>query len=471
MTSSPTPASQTMLAAELERIVELERGIRAAQAEQLRRIETARVLAARVDGVTDVSAPADREFATRSFVAELATTLVVHESTAGRLIADAHRLAGELSATLDALQAGSIGMGHVRSMLEVAVSLPDASVIAFETAALERAASETPSAFRRRIRRLRERMHPEPLTARHRRARDERRVCLEHAEDGMAWLSLHLEAERGVAIMARLDAVADGFATDPSVPTRAATFSGERSSNSSSNDSLGSRTRAQLVLDVAADLLLGRAPASDAGTTPLGVVRPRVYVTVPVLTLLGRSDEPAELDGYGPIDAETARRLAAHAPSFQRILTHPETGAYLSYGRNAYRVPADLAGYLRVRDGRCRFPGCSRRAAGCDLDHTRDWAAGGATRHDNLAHLCRKHHRLKHHTEWRMSQMPSGDIRWTSPAGHVHVTTPDQPFAPAVTVPPGSADAPVTESDPEPPWAAGRPESPSEVPPAGTVAA
>jgi hypothetical protein len=147
-----------------------------------------------------------------------------------------------------------------------------------------------------------------------------------------------------------------------------------------------------------------------------------------VLSLLGASDEPAELDGYGPIDAETARRLAAHAPSFQRILTHPETGAFLSYGRTSYRVPVDLAGYLAVRDGGCRFPGCGRRARHTDLDHTVDWARGGSTSHENLAHLCRKHHRLKHRTRWRMTQEPGGVIRWTSPAGHVLRTHPERPF-------------------------------------------
>ncbi|HEU0183560.1 MAG TPA: HNH endonuclease signature motif containing protein, partial [Agromyces mariniharenae] len=108
------------------------------------------------------------------------------------------------------------------------------------------------------------------------------------------------------------------------------------------------------------------------------------------------------------------------------------------YDRTVYRVPADLAGYLRVRDGTCRFPGCSRRAVGCDIDHTRDWATGGDTRHDNLAHLCRTHHRLKHNTRWRMSPMPSGDIRWTSPAGHEYMTSPEQPF---------------TRLPQEPPWA------------------
>ena len=448
------------LHSELDRIVELERAVRAAQAEQLRRIEVARRLAAEVEGVTDASTFADREFATRSFVAELATTLVVHEATAGRLIADARQLCTTFAATLDALSAGTIGVPQVRSLLDVASGMPAHHAGAFEAAALASAAHQTPSAFRRRIRRLRERMHPEPLTARHERARDERRVVLEPADDGMSWLSMHLEAERGVAIMAHLDALVEA------APDQGG----------------DARTRRQRLVDLAGDLLLGRAvgaavsaasrtdtgagAGSGADSSPLGVVRPRVYVTVPVLTLLGHGDEPAELDGHGPIDAETARRLAAHAPSFHRILTHPETGAYLSYGRSRYRVPADLAGYLRVRDGGCRFPGCSRRADGCDVDHTRDWATGGATRHDNLAHLCRKHHRLKHHTPWRVSQLPGGDIRWTSPAGREHLSAPDRPFQRAdVGDPPAPmAVEQVSENwspaeELEPPWAAHRGDS------------
>ena len=40
-----------------------------------------------------------------------------------------------------------------------------------------------------------------------------------------------------------------------------------------------------------------------------------------------------------------------------------------------------ILGLLRVRDGGCRFPGCSRRTAGCDLDHTIDWATGATTSH------------------------------------------------------------------------------------------
>jgi Domain of unknown function (DUF222) len=424
MTIRSAPALEAALDAELGRIAALDRVIRAAQAEQFRRIESARVLAAEVEGVTDASSPVDREFATRAFVAELATTLVLHEATAGGLVADALRLTGEFPATLAALAAGSIRVSRVRSLLEVASTLPAECVPEFEAAALERGSREMPSAFRRRIRRLRERMHPEPLDDRRQRAAEERRVCLEPVEDGMAWLSLYLEAERGVAIIAHLDRLADARQVA---------------------DSVGDRlTLAQLKLDLAADLLLGRSHAESDSL--LGVVTPKVYVTVPVLTLLGHSEDPAELDGYGPIDADTARRLAAHAPSFRRILTHPETGAYLSYGRNTYRVPADLAGYLRVRDGGCRFPGCSRMAAGCDVDHTTDWATGGATRHDNLAHLCRKHHRLKHRTGWRMSQLPGGEIRWTSPAGREYISTPAHPFRPRLEAGEFASDDPL-------PWA------------------
>jgi hypothetical protein len=87
-----TLEAQARLRAELDRVVELERAVRAAQAEQLRHIELARRLAADVEGVTDASLFVDREFATRSFVAELATSLVMHEATASRLVADARQL-------------------------------------------------------------------------------------------------------------------------------------------------------------------------------------------------------------------------------------------------------------------------------------------------------------------------------------------------------------------------------------------
>jgi len=95
-----------------------------------------------------------------------------------------------------------------------------------------------------------------------------------------------------------------------------------------------------------------------------------VQVTVPLTMLLGLDQtHPAELAGYGPIPAQTARKLAA-AGTWRRLVTDPITGAPLDYGRTRYQPPADLAEHVITRDRTCRWPGCHRPAAGCHLDHT-----------------------------------------------------------------------------------------------------
>jgi hypothetical protein len=437
---------------ELTAIETFDRMVRQIQADQYARVQRARELAAEVEGVTASSTSGEREMATRSFIAELATTLGQHEVSASRLVSEAERLTGPRVATLEALRAGELSLTQVRSVLEltegVSVEVADAvERVALDaaSAAIGRGVVSTNAELRRRMRRVRERLHPEPIADRRARAGEQRRVCVEPAPDGMAWLSLFVEAERAVAVMSRLDLLAARQATGDT------------------------RTAAQRKADLAADLLLGGVLSDDdrtragaaAGT---GAVLPRVNVTVPALTLLGLDDEPAELDGYGPIDADTARRLAAHAPSLRRILVHPETGALLSYGREHYRAPADLDGFVRVRDGRCRFPGCSRRADRADLDHTTAWTRNGPTDAANLAALCRHHHRLKHHSGWHVAQEPGGVMRWTSPAGHMLRTLPERPFTPVgmddgldpphPTTGPGagSAEPPPVPPDPAADW-------------------
>ena len=176
-------------------------------------------------------------------------------------------------------------------------------------------------------------------------------------------------------------------------------------------------------------------------------VRPKIHVTVPVLTLLGRIDEPGLLDGVVPIDAETARELAGVATSFTRLLTQPHTGKILAVGAETYRPPADLRHYVLARDGTCRFPGCTRRAAETDTDHTVAAADGGRTTVANLAPLCRRHHVLKHQARYTVTQCEDGDgaMTWTTPTGRrastrpgpipatVHTRRPSYPAAPDET--------------------------------------
>ncbi|MCC6856771.1 MAG: DUF222 domain-containing protein, partial [Microbacteriaceae bacterium] len=341
--------------------------------------------------------------ARRVIASELACALRIPERTAESLIADSAALV-DLPQTFAALSVGAISWRHARAIADHARSLPTESWGAFETTVVPLAQTLTVAKFDRRARTVRERLCPESIEARFADAAAQRSLTLEPARDGMAVLTAYLPAVVAHGIYNRIT----DLATAQQSPAEA-------------------RTLTQLRADVFAELLLdGRLNSGgDRG------IRPRVLVTVPVLTLLGVSDEPATLEGYGPIDHDTAMRLAATAPSFTRLLTHPETGAVLSVGRDRYTVPADLRTWLRVRDGTCRFPGCSRAARICEIDHTKDWLHNGQTAHDNLAHLCSAHHRLKHQTRWTVIQSAGGVLNWTSPNGRAYATEPETRMQPA----------------------------------------
>ncbi|MDM4762823.1 DUF222 domain-containing protein [Galbitalea sp. SE-J8] len=333
--------------------------------------------------------------AMRELSSELGCRLGISDSAARALIERSCSLVRTLPHTLQALERGTITVRHAHVVVDEAGSLPAEAVPEYEAAVLERA-SVPIGRFTRLARALRERMHPESMATRAVEALEKRHVGIEPARDGMAWLTAHLPAEEAVAIDTRLTAAA-----------RAGRVEGEE------------RTIAQLRADLLAHLLID----GECSGVPAGI-RPSVLVTVPVLTLLG-ADAPAQLEGHGPIDAETARRLAADAPSFTRLLTHPETSAVLSYGKDAYAVPADLRRALRARDQRCRYVTCDASVAHAEADHTDDFAGTGQTALDNLAFLCRGHHHLKHRTGWKVEQHEGGVLVWTSPEGLVYVDRPE----------------------------------------------
>lgn len=376
--------------------------------------------------------PAERASLVRQVLTEeIGTALRIPAATAESLVETSKALTHTLTGTMDALTTGAISYRHAETIVDEAWSLPAsaaadekgadengtgengtgengtpdeaATVQAFEEAVLPFAEKLTVAKFRVKARKLRERTHPETVEARRVRAAADRAITFTPARDGMAWLSLYLEAPKALAI--------HNWVTETAI-----------SLQGPEED----RTLTQLRADVAADFLLETGhTAPTAGTRAAGGIRPTVMVTVPVLTLLGLDEEPACLDGYGPIDAATARELAGRAPSFTRLLTHPETGAVLSVGKKQYTVPKDMRTWLRVRDGTCRFPGCNRNAKYADVDHTTAWEHDGETRTDNLAHLCPKHHKMKHETGWNLSQGDDGALVWVSPSGHRYTTEPD----------------------------------------------
>ena len=164
----------------------------------------------------------------------------------------------------------------------------------------------------------------------------------------------------------------------------------------------------------------------DLGNVP--VPKADVLVTVPVLALFDITDEPANLDGYGPIPPSIARKLLANgASSFYRVLVDPRDGAPLEIGRTNYRLTKAMKKALQLRDGKCTFPGCNNPSLDNETDHLQAWQHGGNTGISNLAQLCPKHHHLKHNTDWTPTPATATEPPgWTSPTGrHYKAEQPD----------------------------------------------
>lgn len=381
-------------------------------------------------------APVDeRMFSEMSTVEEIAGVLTVSSAAAGALVEQSRRVCS-LPPMMAALSAGDLSWQHARIVADETEGLtPDgaAALVAhlFDPDAPNPARGAAPgelvpARFRAKVRAWRERHHPETLEKRHAKGVTDRRMEYTPDRDGMAWLSLYLPGDTACAIWNRTTATARGL-QGPDEP----------------------RTLTQLRPDIAASLLLGAGTTTATGEAAVGgaaratgdtagtgagsvsgtgstgdvgkVPTPRadVLVTVPVFALLGLTDEPAVLDGLGPIPASMARRLVADgAESFYRVLVDPRDGAPLEIGRTRYRLPETIKQWIRMRDGKCTFPGCSNHTPDNHTDHLTAWEHGGRTAVRNLAQLCPKHHRLKHARTWTPDPATNnGPPGWTSPTG------------------------------------------------------
>ncbi|WP_433874723.1 DUF222 domain-containing protein [Sinomonas atrocyanea] len=360
------------------------------------------------------------------------------------------------------MSAGRIPQRRVRAILDAAVPVPAQNLAAFaaEAAGLAGPANPdgtldtdrlpSPGALGRRLRRLAEKHAAEPLAARKTAALERRKVDIEPAGDGMCWLTAYLPLETAAAIDTRLEAIARSLAS----PCEA-------------------RTLAQRRADAFAELLAEGVPESG----PAGGTRTEVIVTIPARVLGGAitttgctdggvrvarghgeqaHDDVAEVLGYGDIDGDAARLLAARASTWTCMWVDPASGAPLAVGRRRYTPTAAMRRFLGARDCTCRFPGCDKPGAATEADHTRDWSTGGPTSTGNLALLCPEHHRLKTLGYWRAKQVglageprrdptttagagaavgvaapratrgePPGTIEWTSPTGRRYLTHPE----------------------------------------------
>jgi len=122
------------------------------------------------------------------------------------------------------------------------------------------------------------------------------------------------------------------------------------------------------------------------------------------------------------IAPSTARRMLCDA-AIQGFRTNSSGEAEI--GTTTPVVSRRLKRALRLRDGGCRFPGCTM-AAWVDAHHIRHWIDLGPTRPKNLVCLCRKHHRLMHEGRWNITGDPAGELFFHQPDGTIIAGQPPQ---------------------------------------------
>lgn len=337
---------------------------------------------------------------------ELSAALRLSGAAAQARLELARDLRGRLTETAAALRLGQLTEQKAAIIARAVRQLSDAHAAAVEAAVLPEGPGQTPGELQRAL--ARAVIHADPAGASERAADavERRRVRHYPLPDGMAGIWAELAAADAQTVLAGLDADAAKIKqalADAGTPIE---------------DIPGLQARR-------VDALLGwaRGALAEPDLPTAHGRRPHVQVTVPIGMLLGLNDHPGELTGYGPIDAATARRIAAEG-TWRRLLTDPQSGALRDYGRTVYQPPADLREYILARDPVCSFPGCQRPARQCQLDHIVEWQDGGTTSEGNLQPVCLRHHICKTVGGWTVSRDHDGWITWASPAGNTYTTRP-----------------------------------------------
>ncbi len=287
------------------------------------------------------------------------------------------------------------------------------------------------------------------------RALGQRRVTVSDAGDGMAWVSAYIEATDAHRIDNRLAAAAAAAHADGAGRRAGCTVDRHRADvlvatllNRRSDQAHDPADAYSTADGAPTPGSAAGGPGSDAGCA-LGPVpvsaRPDIHVVIDAPPLVGLAHNPAHVPGLGPIPAPLGRALAAQGR--WRLLLADTAGLVTAFSSRTYTPSAAVARLVRAREATCRWPGCTRRSESCDLDHTTAYPDGDTTP-ANMGPLCRRHHNLKTHHGYTLTNLPPPDDRqrepgndddgppgplstawrWTTPAGLTHTRHPQPPL-------------------------------------------
>ena len=472
---------------------------------QARELAAVAALARRrpADGYPPAAAPGEFPDRLSEFIApELAAALTLTGRAAEHQLGLALDLACRPT-TAAALESGEIDLPRARILLDLLGPLDPAHADAVEAAVMPRAGQLTTSELRAALRRAI--LSIDPQAARRQREQAEREARVEHWADPDGTASLagrNLPPAQALAASKRLTQIATAWkrrgalggmdllrahaylallnGLDTATPPASLLPVPAPAGRDTTVGTPGGPGAAQANVRRAGDSDVRGPAGPDEGDAaadqqiPPGLRRPRpdemppltglVNLTIPLTTLLGGTDSPGEVPGYGPLDAEASRLLACalaghRTTRWQIVVTGPDDRALaggIARGplspapdgsgwtvkvtaepiagvtcdhRNAepgYRASPALQRLVRARTVTCTGPGCRRPAARCDLDHSIPYDDGGITCECNQAPLCRYCHRLKQSQGWQLHQPSPGVMFWITPAGRRYVSLPSQ---------------------------------------------
>ncbi len=305
-------------------------------------------------------------------------------ATADRHVKFARQLP-DLEKTQAALASGQIGIEHA---LEIARATEDMGAGA-EGELLEAARSKDPLEVRQVARELRHRTDPSGMAELALAQQRKRRLRLYQLGDGMLGLEGALPPEGGVALKLCLDSLIG-------VPPK----DDERSQPQRQADALLELCRRQL----------------DSGELPrLGGRKPHLTLVVQAESLAGLPGAPAaQLEGYGAISVETAKRIASGGSL--SVLTVDSQGVALNLGRSRRLASEPQRRVLAARRPQCAWPGCTWEARHCEPHHLDAWWLGGGSDVMRMVLLCRsRHHPLVFEGGWQVELQPDGSVVPTPP--------------------------------------------------------
>ena len=347
----------------------------------------------------------DRQ-AGRGIAGEIGLARRISPHRAQREVGWARILVAELPATLATLAAGGTSEWRALLVARETAWLSREHRAAVDAELAPRLGSLGDRQVEAEAKRLGYRLDPAGYVERMRNAPNERHVTIRPAPDAMVRLSALLPAPQGVACYASLASAAD-----------TSTAAGD------------TRGRGQIMADTLIERLTGQQSASQVPVT--------VNLILTDQTLLARGDEPALLDGHGPIPAQIARDLAIgsseNAPRWlRRLYAHPSTGQLIAMESRRRLFPKGMRTFIRFRDQNCRTPYCNANIR--QTDHIIQAARGGPTCLECGQGDCETCNYTKETPGWTTRRIDNDDgsheVETTTPTGHTYRSrAPDPPGA------------------------------------------